>query len=97
MYGINGKQLLRHYRYHLSAFKTWDQRPHARNWLLYPKNMGTHLSIDETSLSDGELYTILTNKAAKGQKGSIIAIMRVQNLKQSLKFFRKSPKKLVRK
>jgi len=26
-------------------------------------------------LSDGELYTILTNKAAKGRKGSIVAIV----------------------
>jgi len=37
--------------------------------------MREYLSKDETSLSDGELYTILTNKAAKGKKGSIIAIM----------------------
>jgi len=37
--------------------------------------MGTHLGIDETSLSNGELYTILTNKATKGRKGSIIAIV----------------------
>ena len=31
--------------------------------------------MDETSLSNGELYTILTNKAAKGRKGSIVAIV----------------------
>jgi transposase len=41
--------------------------------LLFPQNIGSHLSIDETSLSRGELYTILTNKAAKGGKGSIVA------------------------
>ena len=33
------------------------------------------LSIDETSLSHGELYTIITNKAAKGKKGAIVAIV----------------------
>jgi transposase len=33
------------------------------------------LSIDETSLSNGELYTILTNKAGKGKKGSIVAMI----------------------
>ncbi|MFT4741261.1 MAG: transposase [Algoriphagus sp.] len=33
------------------------------------------LLIDETRLSDGELYTILTNKAAKGRQGSITAIV----------------------
>ena len=37
--------------------------------------MGSHLSIDETSLSNGELYTIVTNKAAHGRKGSIVAIV----------------------
>jgi transposase len=43
--------------------------------LLFPENLGKQLSIDETSLSHGELYTIVTNKAAKGQKGSIVAIV----------------------
>ena len=33
------------------------------------------MSIDETSLSNGELYTILTNKAAKGKKGTIVAMV----------------------
>ena len=33
------------------------------------------MSIDETSLSNGELYTILTNKAAKGKKGTIVAMI----------------------
>ena len=43
--------------------------------------MGKFLSIDETSLSNGELYTILTNKAACGQKGSIVGIFKgVQSL-----------------
>ena len=32
------------------------------------------LSIDETALSNGELYTIITNKAKKGKKGSIVGI-----------------------
>ena len=34
------------------------------------------MSLDETSLSNGELYTILTNKDARGNKGSIIAIVK---------------------
>lgn len=37
--------------------------------------MGTHLSIDEVALSQGELYTILTNKKFKGRKGSLVAII----------------------
>lgn len=38
--------------------------------------MGSHLSIDETSLSNGELYTIITNKSAKGKKGALVAIIK---------------------
>jgi transposase len=37
--------------------------------------MGTHLSIDEVALSQGELYTIVTNKKSKGKKGSLVAIV----------------------
>jgi transposase len=44
--------------------------------LLFPQNIGPYLSIDETCLSQGELYTILTNKEAKGGKGAIVAILK---------------------
>lgn len=54
----------------------WDQKDHASDWLLFPDNIGPFLSIDETSLSQGELYTIITNKEAKGRKGTIVAIIK---------------------
>ena len=38
--------------------------------------MGSYLSIDETAFSNGDLYTILTNKKAKGKKGAIIAMVK---------------------
>ena len=44
--------------------------------MLFGKNLGYYLSLDETSLSNGELYTILANKAANGKKGSIVAIVK---------------------
>ena len=44
--------------------------------MLFEENIGSHLSIDETSLSQGELYTIITNKAAKGRKGSLVAMIK---------------------
>ncbi len=53
----------------------WNQKSHAKDWLLFADNIGPYLSIDETSLANGELYTILTNKAAKGKQGSIVAIV----------------------
>ncbi len=37
--------------------------------------MGQYLSIDEVNLSMGELYTVVTNKEAKGNKGAIVAIV----------------------
>lgn len=38
--------------------------------------MGPYLGIDEVALSQGELYTVLINKQAKGRQGSIIAIIK---------------------
>ena len=63
------------YKDSLSDYHHWDQKAHADKWLLYPQNIGGFLSIDETSLSNGELYTIITNKAAKGGKGAIVAMV----------------------
>ena len=48
---------------------------HAKKWLLFAENIGKRLSIDETSLSNGELYTILTNKSGKGRKGTVVAMV----------------------
>ncbi|MDI6048177.1 ISAon1 family transposase [Flavobacterium yafengii] len=74
-YGVNGKNLQHQYKDFLSDFKIWDQVSHAKQWLVFPKNIGKRLSIDETLLSNGELYTILTNKAAKEKKGAIVAMV----------------------
>ena len=60
----------------MSDFKVWDQKSHAKNWLLFPKNIGAYISIDETAFSNGDLYTIITNKAAKGKKGALIAMIK---------------------
>jgi len=73
---LNGKQLQAQYLFHLSDYSTWDQSDHCENWLLFPQNIGPYLSMDETSLSQGELYTIITNKQAKGKKGSLVAMVK---------------------
>lgn len=41
--------------------------------MIYPENIGAQLSIDEVSLSKGELYTYVTNKKKKGKKGTLVA------------------------
>jgi transposase len=51
------------------------------------------LSIDETSLSNGELYTILTNKAGKGKKGSIVAMIAGTKTDVLISFIEKIPLK----
>ena len=55
---------------------SWNQRIHAQDYVVLPQNMGRYLSIDETSLSQGELYTIVTNKEANGRSGSLVAIIK---------------------
>ena len=75
----------------MSGFRDWDQLSHAENWVLFPENLGEYLSIDETSVSQGELYTILTNKAAKGKKGAIVAIVKGTNSEKVSQVLRKIP------
>ena len=41
--------------------------------MIFPQNMGEYLSIDEVSLSQGELYTFLTNKKGRGKNGTLVA------------------------
>ena len=74
-FGVNGNKLQRQYNKNLSSFNTWEPREHAHQWIIYPENMGVYLSIDEVALSQGELYTIVTNKKANGKKGSLVAIV----------------------
>ena len=60
LYHINGDNFERSYKETISGFKIWKDADHAEDWVIIPKNMGTHLSIDETCLSTGEVYTILS-------------------------------------
>jgi len=76
LYTVDGKQLQQQYKDFLSDFHSWDQKEHAEEWLLFEVNIGPSLSIDETALSNGELYTIVTNKEAKGGKKAIVAMIK---------------------
>ena len=69
MYGVDGRKFQRQYKQSISNFKDWEQKSHSEDWILYPKNLSRQLSLDEVALSDGELYTVLTSKKAKGRKG----------------------------
>src|ERR1035437_1140267 len=75
-YQVNSKKLQRHYKHKVSGFKQWNQLSHAEDYLIYPENITDKLSIDEVSLSKGELYTFVTNKNTnvKNRK-SIVAVI----------------------
>jgi transposase len=69
------KEFEKQYRDHLSGFHEWDQKGHAEEWLLFSSNLGSRLAIDETEITNGELYTIVTNKAKHGKKGALVAMV----------------------
>jgi transposase len=74
-YGIDTQKLQRHY-HKISGYQYWDQLPHADDYLIYPQNITDRLSIDEVSLSKGELYTFVTNKNINVKnKKSVVAVI----------------------
>lgn len=91
---MDGKQLQSHYKDHLSDFNNWDQKEHAEEYILYPKNIGYHLCIDETALSKGDLYTILINRDKRGRKGSIVAVVRGTKAEEIIAVLTKMPQEL---
>lgn len=64
------------YAAHLSDYPRWSQLSHAEKYIVFPENIGPYLTIDETSLSQGELYTVVTNKGANGRKGTLVAMIK---------------------
>ena len=92
-YGVNPRSLQRQYKDYLSDFKVWDQKGHAKEWLLFAQNIGSNLSLDETAFSNGDLYTILTNKKAKGKKGALVAMVRGTKAEAVIRILHKIPLK----
>ena len=65
------------YKEYISNFREWEyDNPLSSSYFVNDQNIGEYLSMDETCLSQGELYTIVTNKAAKGKKGSLVAMIK---------------------
>ena len=57
--------------------------------MLFPNNISEHLSIDEVSLSKGELYTFITNKKGKSKQGTMIACVKGTRSEAILKVLEK--------
>lgn len=63
------------YKENLSNFREWEKEVNHLA-LVYPKNFGKWMSIDEIDLSNGELYTVITNKEYHGRKGASAALIK---------------------
>lgn len=74
-YHIDGHTFEKQYKEVLSGYREWEQLSHAEEWLLFPENIGERLAIDESSLSNGELYTFVTNRDAKTRECSLVAVV----------------------
>src|SRR5690625_6020458 len=88
--GIRPHLLYRHYK-QVSGFYQWDQRDHAAEYLVFEKNIGSRLSIDEVSLTNGELYTYVPNKAARGRKGTLVASIEGTRSRDRMEVLKKIP------
>jgi transposase len=62
--------------------------------MTFAQNMGPHLSIDETALSNDELYTVVTNKAAKGGKGTLVAMIKGTQADKVIAVLQRIPERL---
>ena len=69
-------------------------KDHATEWLLFPKNISSRLCIDETSMTNGDLYTILSNPNKKGRQGTIVAIIAGVQSEKIIKVLMKLPQNL---
>ena len=58
---------------------------------MFPKNLGGYLSLDETAFSNGELYTVLTNKDAQGKKGAIVAMVKGTKAEDVIRILQQIP------
>ena len=79
MFGVNGDTLRKIYKYKVSGYPDWEGMRRTRYsrtpYIAFPENCGPNLSIDETSLSKDELFTIVTNKDAHGGPGTLVAML----------------------
>lgn len=59
---------------------------------MFDKNISPKLSIDELEISNGELYTLVTNKKAHGGKGSLVALIEGVKSEDVINVLAKIPK-----
>lgn len=73
MYCVNGKYYAELYRNKLSGYANWCAEELGCGFYFNAANIGPYMSLDETCLSNGEVWTFLTNKDGHGGKGTLAA------------------------
>lgn len=73
MYCVNGKYFADLYRNKLSGFAEWCESELCCGFYFNAANIGPYMSLDETCLSNGEVWTFLTNKDGHGGRGTLAA------------------------
>lgn len=73
MYCVNGKYFAELYRNKLSDYHQWCDDELTGGFYFNGANIGANMSLDETCLSNGEVWTFLTNKEGHGGRGTLAA------------------------
>ena len=94
-YHVNANTLERQYKNVLSGYRTWSEASHAEEWLVFPENIGPHIAIDETSLSNGELYTVVTNRERHGRERCLVAIVAGTKAEDVIKALERIPQEFL--
>lgn len=94
-YHVNADTLEKQYKDVMSGYRIWSELDHADQWLIFPENMGPHLAIDETSMSNGELRTIVTNRDRHGKDQCLVAIVKGVKSEDVIKALKLMPIELL--
>lgn len=73
MYCVNGKHFAELYRNRISGYAEWCEEELCCGFYFNADNIGPYMSLDETCLSNGEVWTFLTNKDGHGGRGTLAA------------------------
>lgn len=73
MYCVNGKYFAELYRNKLSGYAEWCEDELCCGFCFNAADIRPYMSLDETCLSNGEVWTFLTNKDGHGGRGTLAA------------------------
>ena len=71
MYCVNGKHFAVLYRNRISGYADWCESELSCGFYFNADNIDPYMSLDETCLSNGEVWTFLTDKDGHGGKDTL--------------------------